>query len=116
MDSLLGQAARWWRVAGLRLRSLFAGRRLDADLDAELAFHLEMAAEEALTRGLEPAAAQLAARRRIDGLALRRDEMRDARGFAWLDGVRQDLRHALRGLRRTPLYSAVSIASLGLAL
>jgi predicted permease len=104
------------RVARLRLRSLVDSRRLDAEIDDELAFHAAMAEEAARARGLEPAAARLEARRRVDGAALRRDEMRDARGFAWLDALRQDLRHAWRGLRRTPVYTGVAIASLGLGL
>src|SRR4029078_12186803 len=59
---------------------------------------------------------RLAARRRLDGVALRRDEMRDARGFEWLDAVRQAIRHAWRALRRTPIYTGVAVASLALGL
>ena len=104
------------RVARLRFRSLVDGRRLDAEIDDEIAFHAAMAEEDARRRGLDPAAARLAARRRLDGVALRRDEMRDARGFAWLDAVRQDIGHAWRGLRRTPIYTGVAVASLALGL
>ncbi|MEO5819704.1 MAG: ADOP family duplicated permease [Vicinamibacteraceae bacterium] len=104
------------RVARLRLRSLVAGRRVDAEVDDELAFHAAMVEDEARARGLSAADARLEARRRLDGAALRRDECRDARGFAWLDAVRQDVRHALRGLRRTPVYTAIALASLGVGL
>ena len=115
MDPLVG-LTRALRILRLRLRSLVSARRVDAELDDELAFHAAMAEEQARARGLDAAAARLEARRRLDGAALRRDECRDARGFAWLDALRQDTRHAMRGLRRTPLYSAIAIASLGIGL
>src|SRR5690349_4963599 len=108
--------ARVARILRLRLRSLLAARRVDAELDDELAFHAAMVEGDARARGLDPAAARLEARRRLDGSALRRDECRDARGLAWLDALRQDVRHALRGLRRTPLYTSMALASLGLGL
>jgi putative ABC transport system permease protein len=110
------ELGRWWRVARLRLRSLVLGRRADAEIDEELAFHLAMAAEDAEARGASRIDARLEARRRLDGMALRRDQMRDARGLAWLDALRQDVRHAWRGLRRTPIATAAAIASLGLGL
>ncbi len=115
MDPLVG-LTRALRILELRLRSLVAPRRADAELDDELAFHAAMAEADARARGLDAAAARLDARRRLDGAALRRDECRDARGWRWLDALRQDVRHACRGLRRTPLYTAIAIASLGLGL
>jgi predicted lysophospholipase L1 biosynthesis ABC-type transport system permease subunit len=48
----LTRAARRLR---LRLRSLTAGRRLDAELDDELAFHAAMAEEDARSRGASAA-------------------------------------------------------------
>ena len=107
---------RWWRVARARALALVAGRRLDAEVDEELAFHAAMAQAEAEARGAPPQEARLAARRRVDGVALRRDQIRDGRGFAWLDAIRQDLRHAWRGLRRTPFVTVTAIASLALGL
>lgn len=42
----------WLSQAGIRLRALLRARRLDRELDEELAFHLDMAAEAAERRGL----------------------------------------------------------------
>jgi hypothetical protein len=42
-----------------RLRSLFRAKQIDAELDAEMAAHLELAMEENLRRGLAPGADSL---------------------------------------------------------
>src|SRR4029453_5238140 len=95
---------RWRFMLPLRLRSLFHQRAVERDLDDELAFHLEMAEREGVARGLNAAEARRAALARFGGIEARKDECRDTRGLAWLDGIRQDVRHAWRGLRRTPGY------------
>lgn len=52
----------------------------------------------------------------LDGVVVRREECRDARGWAWLDALRQDTRHAARALRRAPVFTVVAIASLALGI
>ena len=49
----------------LRLRALAHRRRLDADVDDELAFHLEMRASQIESTGVDPEAARRAARRQF---------------------------------------------------
>lgn len=96
------------------LRSLFNRAREDRELDEELAFHLEMAIEENLRRGMSPEEARRQARLRLGGPTQVREAVRDARGARWLEAVGQDLRYTLRGLRSNPLFTAAIVLTLGL--
>src|ERR1041384_2241077 len=99
-----------------RLRgTLFPGRR-DADLEEELRLHLAMAAEEARRRGLEPADAVRAARIEAGSASQAMDTLRDQRGLPWLDDFARDVSHGRRTLRRTPVFTAVALLTLGLGI
>src|SRR5438128_12341139 len=50
-----------------RIRAMFAGGRLDADFDQEVASHLAMATEENIRRGMTPGEARRAAIVRFGG-------------------------------------------------
>src|SRR5437868_3404430 len=89
----------FWRA--FRHRSTF-----ERGMDEELRFHLDARASELVKRGLAPADAARQARLEFGNPAAWRERCRDARGLRLLDDFRQDVRFALRGLRRNPLLSA----------
>lgn len=108
-----------WR----RYRDLLR-RNPAADVDEEVAFHLEMREREARRTGMPPAAARDAARIRFGDVAgitsqlYRIDERRDRRRRRsdwWVDTV-QDLRVSVRGLRRAPVFAATAIGTIALAI
>ena len=70
--------------------TLFPGRR-DADLEHELRSHMEMAAEDARRRGLDPDDASRAARIEAGGASQAMDALRDQRGLPWLDDLARDV-------------------------
>ena len=99
-----------------RLSAFFGKRALDADLDAELAAHLEMAIEDNLARGLPPAEARRVALAGLGGLQQAREKHREARGLMTLDILGQDLRYTLRTLGRDRGFTSVAVLILALAI
>ena len=78
----------------LRLRALIAPRRVERELDEELAFHLEHEAEKLIAGGMSPGEAGRTARARFGPVALAADQCRDqrARLVDRRDGARQSVR------------------------
>jgi predicted permease len=104
------------RTLARRVRNLFRGRAVDAELDAELASHLEMAAEEHMANGLSASEARRRARVELGGLESAKELHREARGIPWLEAVGQDLRYAARTLRRETGFAVFAVLILGLGI
>ena len=73
-----------------RLIDVFRRRRLDTDLDLQLAYHLDALEAEARTQGLSPEDARAAARRAMGGLTQVRDAYRDQLTIGFLDSLGRD--------------------------
>jgi predicted permease len=106
----------WLHTAWSRLRATFTADRLDRDLDEELAAHLEMLTDELRADGLSERDARREAARKIGHLDLIREDHRQARGLTTLDLLAQSLRHALRRLARTPVFTVVVILTLSVGI
>ena len=103
---------RFWE----RVRAMLTRRRLDMELDAEVAAHLEMATEENLQRGLPADEARRQALLRFGGVAQAHERQREARGLPGLEILMQDLRYGLRTLSRERGFTAAAVLILALGI
>jgi hypothetical protein len=89
---------------------------MEQELNAEMASHLEMAAEENLRKGMTEEEARRDASIRFGGTQQARESHREARGLPWLEVLLQDLCYTLRGLRRDRAFALIAILILALGI
>jgi predicted permease len=99
-----------------RIGSLVFRRRLDADLDAEVQFHIDMLAQDQLRRGVSPEEARRAALRSFGGVMQVKEAYREQRGLPFLEMFFQDARYGVRGLLRTKAFTAAALLTLTLGI
>ncbi len=98
-----------------RLSILFGRRRFRSELEEEMAFHRAQAEDDFVLEGMTPAAARHAAIRQFGNAMRLREQSHEVIGFR-AETVLQDVRFALRQLRRDPGFAATAILILALGM
>lgn len=95
-----------------RLTSLWRRAAREAELDAELQFHLETEAEEHIEAGLPADRARQAALRALGNVTLAKEDARAVWTWGAIERFFQDVRYGIRMLARQPSFTATALATI----
>ncbi len=100
----------------LKLRAVFFRSRVEREMEAEFAAHLDDETQDLIRSGIDPAEARRRAAAALRPIELIRDDCRDSRGVAPWERLAQDAAFGLRLLVRNRVFSFTALATLALAI
>lgn len=98
-----------------RIQYLFGRKRRQREIAEEIELHRALAEEEHRCNGLTSDDARHAVARRMGNATFALESAHSIWYPQWLEGLTQDLKHAARGLRRSPMLLVMVCLSLGLS-
>jgi putative ABC transport system permease protein len=104
------------RAFWVRFCALFTLRQIYDEFDAEFQSHVDQHIDEGTRSGLSQAEARRQALLRVGGAEQVRQAYRDRATLPWIESLLRDVRYALRGFRRNPVFAIAAILTLGLGI
>src|SRR5215472_1192913 len=94
----------------------FRRGKWDRERLAEIESYVQIETDDNMARGMTPAEARAAARRKFGNSTLIREEIYAMNTVAFLDALGRDARHGMRTLLRNPLFSVVALFTIAIGI
>jgi macrolide transport system ATP-binding/permease protein len=104
------------RILAHRWQSLFRRSRAEAELQREIALHIEQLAKEYRAAGMSESEALSAAKRDFGPAGVAKEQCRDMRGTRFIEEFARDLAFGFRALKKSPGFTLTALLSLALGI